>query len=490
MAICKHNTSKNGFAAPLDYLTLQHGKNGCLLLDEEGIPLPREEYIIDGISCLPETFGPLCLQDRLHFGKAVGKNTVDTHQYILSFAPSDVAKGLTMEKAHDFALAFAQKNFPGHRVLVCTHPDGEHQSGNIHVHIVISNLRFRDRPPEPQFMRLRPDGSVKPSEYLAGYSHQDTPVLRKHLLSQVNAYCASQGYRVCPEKAAVKVSQNEYYLKSRGQETWNDQLRRAIADAAATTDSWEEFTEKLRYGYTHTVCSLPPIPRQELRKLWATYKDLNGSFWAWDNQLRASLREQLNDAFEKLKTCKTRYHKAAVRETIAQLKQDQAKERLFRQTWQAYAKAASLALKSQNRDDAMLCLEQLQELAKQHSEGWQEGWNTEAVSHSLLDGSIKSKASWKHISGHDLEIAEKILQAVQEEARQRQALSSQTREVPMPIEVKLTRGVVSFRHPDSEYWVRGSRLGDAFTLPALGIAPPVSRSRHQPRRTYSQDYER
>ena len=36
MAICKHNVSKNGFAAPLEYLTMQHDKNGRLLLDGEG----------------------------------------------------------------------------------------------------------------------------------------------------------------------------------------------------------------------------------------------------------------------------------------------------------------------------------------------------------------------------------------------------------------------------------------------------------------------
>lgn len=46
----------------------------------------------------------------------------------------------------------------------------------------------------------------------------------------------------------------------------------------------------------------------------------------------------------------------------------------------------------------------------------------------------------------------------------------------MPIDVKLTRGEISFRHPDSQRWVRGRRLGTVFTLEQLGIAPPVLKS--------------
>lgn len=490
MAICKHNTSKNGFAAPLEYLTLQHDASGRLLLDGEGIPIPRDTYIINGINCLPETFAPLCLQDRIRFGKKAGKHNVDTHQYIISFAPRDIQRGLTMEKAHAFALAFARKNFPGHRVLVCTHPDGENHAGNIHVHIIVSNLRFQDRKPDPQFMKSAPDGTVRLSDYRAGCSHQDTPALRKHLLSQINNYCYSQGYVMCPEKAGTKVSQKEYLLKQRGIDTRNDQLRRAIADAATTTNSWDAFVEKLGNAYSHSVPVIPPIPYADRQKLWKRYKELNGHFWVWDKQLRPSLQAQLKEAFQELKLCKQAEQKDTVRYRINRLKQEQAAERLFRQTWQTYARAASLALRSQNHGDALLCLEQLEELAKQQSGCWQEGWNRSSDTHSLLDGSVKSKLSWKQISNSDLEIAQKILDAVAEEAQYRKSLSSQTQEVPMPIEVKLTRGTVSFRHPDSERWVRGSRLGEAFTLQELGIRPPCARTQTPQQKRYALEHSR
>ena len=43
----------------------------------------------------------------------------------------------------------------------------------------------------------------------------------------------------------------------------------------------------------------------------------------------------------------------------------------------------------------------------------------------------------------------------------------------MPIEVKLSKGEISFRHPDSQRWVRGRRLGTDYTAQNLGISPPA-----------------
>lgn len=484
MAICKHNSSKNGFAGALEYLTMQHDAKGRLLLDDGNFPIPRETYLINGINCLPETFASLCLQDRLRFQKGCDKNSVDTHQYIISFAPSDVQQGLTVEEAQRFGVRFARQNFPGHRILVCTHPDGGQKSGNIHVHIVLSALRYEDRPPDSRFMRLRPDGSVKPSEYLAGCAHQDTAALRKHLLSQVNGYCLSHGYMLCPEKASNKISQKEYLLKQKGIETKNDQLRRAITDAAGTSSSWEEFTAKLKTGYTQRVPAVLPIPYPQRQKLWNKYRELSGSFRTWDKKKQAFYRQQLDEAFLNLKNTTVKPRKAMLRQNIAQLKQEQAQLRLFRKTYQAYAKAASLALKSQNLEDAVHCLEQMEELSRRQEGYWEEGLYHSSSAYSLLDGTSKTKITWRQNTPEELSLAEQTLLAVQEEAILLADAAKESQEVPMPIEVKLTRGEISFRHPDSERWVRGKRLGDGYTLKSLGIYPPITdkftKDYHQP----------
>lgn len=470
MAICKHRASHNVFSAAVEYLTMEHDAKGRLLKDANGDLIPRKECHISGINCLPETFAPLCLNDRVRFQKTK-PGTVTTHQYIVSFAPSDIERGLTTQEAHRFALNLARENFPGHRVLICTHPDGSHGSGNLHVHIIVSSLRFENRTPDERFMRLRPDGTVKPSEYLAGCAHQDTAALRRHLLSQVNAYCLSKGYMLCPEYSTVKSSGKECLARQQG-ETRNDQLRRAIADAAATTKNWEAFVRKLSTAYTHTIPEIPPIPYRDRQQLWTQYKGLNGQFWAWDKALRESLQRQLDAEFQHLKACSRKTGAASVRDHINTLKAEKAKERLFRQVWQIYAKAASLALRSQNAEDAALCIEQMQALAQQMEGHWQEGWDHRAGSYSLLDGNIKSKVTWKQIAQSDLVIAQGILNAVQEEANARKETAGNTREVPMPVEVKLSRGEISFRHPDSQRWVCGRRLGSIFTLDKLGIAPP------------------
>ena len=477
MAICKHVPCKNGFGAAVEYLTTQHDSKGRLILDVEGTPRPREGCLLDGINCLPETFAAQCLEDRLHFGKTFDPKTVDTHQYIISFAPSDSEKGLTVQKAHKFGCRLAANNFPGHRILVCTHPDGARHAGNIHVHIVISSLRFEDRPIDLGFMGQRRDGGIKPSEYRAGCAHQDTGALRRHLIRQVNDYCRYHGYEVCPEKAGTKIRPEEFFIQSRGLESRNDQLRRAISDAATTTGSWDAFCKKLETAYTHQVPVVPPVPFAVRKKFWEEYKELNRGFWTWDKALRNSFRQELNAAFQELKSCKNKERKKALRSKISFLKDQQAKERLFRKTYQTYLQAASLAMRNRDLEDAWICLEQIRELSRRREGYWQEGWQRDSGSFSLLDGTVKSHITWKQISEEDLAAAENALEEIQETVRLYRFAASEFMEEPMPIGAKVSRGTVSFKHPDSEHWIRGKRLGANYTLEALGISPPKGHSK-------------
>lgn len=457
---------------------MQHNAKGGLHRGGEGLPIPRENIRINGINCLPETFAPLCLQDRLDFGKASDKKSVDTHQYILSFAPGDKEKGLTMEEAHRFGYALAKRNFPGHRVLVCTHPEGEHKAGNIHVHIVVSALRFQDRPADASFMRLRPDGSVKPSEYRAGCAHQDTAALRKHLLAQINTYCQAHGYAVCPEKAARKISDKEYLVQQQGKEAWNDQLRRAVSDAAASTQNWEAFTQKLKNDYTYTVPVFPPIPYPARQKMWNDYNAMSKNFWEWEKRRRTSCQGQLDDAFQELKKCNSKAGKAELGKTIRHLKESRSQLGLYKKVFQTYARAASWALRSHNQEEAAFCLEQMQELTARQTGYWQEGFAPNAGAFSLVDGPVKSRITWKQLTQQDLIVAQGVLNTIQDEANRRKEANTASREIPMPIEVKLSRGEISFKHPAAQRWVRGKRLGEAYTLKALGISPPRVSENH------------
>lgn len=154
-------------------------------------------------------------------------------------------------------------------------------------------------------MRLCSDGTVKPSEYKAGCCHQDTAALRKYLLAQTNEYCCQHGYAICPEKAKNKYSQEEYLAKSKGQETRNDQLRRAIADAAATTNQFAEFAWRLQQDYTYKVPRYPPIPYPLRAKLWKEYRSLNVDFWSWSKQAQDRLQSGAGERLSSLEGPRT-----------------------------------------------------------------------------------------------------------------------------------------------------------------------------------------
>lgn len=299
MAILKHSSSQNArFSDVVDYLTKQHDEEtGRAILDEKGQMVERDEYLIEGINCTPETFAGLCLKDSIRFNANRSPEDVKTHQYIISFNPGDKAKGLTLEAAMKEGLRFARKNFPGHRVIVAAHPDGLNGSGNIHVHIVISALRFEDRVPDPEFMRLKKDGTVKESEYKAGCKHQDTAVLKYYLRSQINEFCRANGYLEIPSKAGRKVNDREYKAGKAGQqkldqdnatrkkrgepititafETRKDQLRKAIMDAASASNTWDDFANRLRNHYTRAVEINPGrtrIPYLKQKEMWEKLK--------------------------------------------------------------------------------------------------------------------------------------------------------------------------------------------------------------------------
>lgn len=145
MAILKHIASKNAsYRDAFNYLVFQHNEfTQKPILNENGKPILREEYYIDGILCKPEGFANACSKTNKRFNKNQKKNEIKSHHYILSFDPRDKEEnGLSAEEAQRMGMNFAAQNFPGHQALICTHTDGHNGSGNIHAQKVkITNLQ-------------------------------------------------------------------------------------------------------------------------------------------------------------------------------------------------------------------------------------------------------------------------------------------------------------------------------------------------------------
>lgn len=268
MAVLKHIASKNAdYTAAERYLIFQHDeRSGRMLRDEEGYPMLRERYLLEGVLCDPACFAAECRKMNKNFRKNKGKKEIKTHHYMISFDPKDREEpGLTIEKAQAMGMAFAAEHFPGHQMLVCTHEDGHNGAGNIHVHIVLNSLRIQDVEPLPYEQR-RCDGR-------AGYKHNCTRDFMAYLRNDLMQMCREAGlHQVELRGARRRVTNAEYRAGQCGQEaldrenlalagqgappkktkfeTEKEKLRQAIQAAISESQSPEEFQSILleRYG--------------------------------------------------------------------------------------------------------------------------------------------------------------------------------------------------------------------------------------------------
>ncbi len=268
MAILKHTTSKNAnYNDALFYLLFEHQENSLKpTLDENGKMIRRKGYILDGINCDPFTYAEECreLNEQYHKNQTAGE--IKAHHYILSFDPEDqIDRGLTPEKAQALGMEYAKKNFPGHQTIVCTHSDGSHGSGNIHVHIVFNSLRKLDVE--------REDFMERPCDSRAGYKHHQTRALLTHMQKSLMEICLRENLHQVDllSPARNKITEREYWANQRGQEvldktnqevidfgltpartkyqTQKQFLRDAIADIAKSAKSLEEFRVGLLEKY-------------------------------------------------------------------------------------------------------------------------------------------------------------------------------------------------------------------------------------------------
>ena len=226
MATLKHLSSKSAnYGKALEYLMFQHNERTQQpILDANGNMIMREEFYLDGINCHPFSFDKECELVNAAFHKNKSFDEVKSHHYILSFDPKDREIGLTGKRAQALGLEFANRFFPGHQMLVCTHMDGHNGSGNIHVHIILNSVRKLDV--EPQ------DFTERPCDCRAGNKHHQT---RDYLLAMkrgIMEITAREGLHQVDliSPAPVKVKEREYWKARREQEKLDELNEKIIAD--------------------------------------------------------------------------------------------------------------------------------------------------------------------------------------------------------------------------------------------------------------------
>lgn len=202
-----------------------------------------------------------------------------------------------METAQRVDIEFAQKHFPGHQALVCSHDEGHNESGNIHVHIVLNSLRTQNTEELPFQMRS--------CDTKAGYKHHCSKEYLSYLQDEVMQMCRSRRLNQVNLKGSEhRVTDAEYHAQRRGQkaldaenevkvenetklvqtkfETEKEKIRWAILDMIDHSADEDEFKKKLLEIYGIQV--------KEIRGRWS---------YLPPGQKRPITGKKLGDAFKK-----------------------------------------------------------------------------------------------------------------------------------------------------------------------------------------------
>ena len=261
MAILKHFSVHNrNYNDAVMYLMYKHDDHARPVLDEYGLMVERQNMLIDCINTDLYTYAFDCAMTSRKYGKNRSDRDVKSHHWVISYDPKDVAeRGLTVEKAHQLGIEFAQKHFCGFHTIVATHQDGNNGSGNIHCHIVFGSVRCKDVP-QPRYSDLERDRK-------AGYKFHLTKRCLHYLKEEVMLLCLRNGlHQIELNKHGQRtITDREYWAQKRGQERLDNaaeaepqdtstlekpptkfqtelkKLRSAIESASARSTSAEQF---------------------------------------------------------------------------------------------------------------------------------------------------------------------------------------------------------------------------------------------------------
>ena len=177
--------------------------------------------LVSGVNCNGENAITEFMMTKHSYDKVKGTKF---YHYVQSFASWDE---LSAVEAHNIALEFAARAWPGYEVQVCTHCD----SDNPHSHFVINSVSYEN-----------------------GYKLRQNPNTLDELRALSDEICTAHGLRVLePEqKEGANLSSREFRAAQK-KESWKFQLMVVINDTMKRVGSREEFVRELhRKGYEVT----------------------------------------------------------------------------------------------------------------------------------------------------------------------------------------------------------------------------------------------
>ena len=207
--IQEHTQNASAMKAVIDY---------CRRDSKVTDPETARRYVT-GINCDGENSYAEFMTTKKCFDK---ENGTYFYQYEQSFSPKE---NITPPLAHEVALEFAERAWPGYEVMVATHVDRDH----IHSHFVVNSVSYQDgsklRQSPKTLLRLRA---------------LNDEICQAHGLSVLEPYTGG----------GTKISAREYRAAMKGQ-SWKFQLMLSIDKAMNMSGNKDEFIktmEAMGYG--------------------------------------------------------------------------------------------------------------------------------------------------------------------------------------------------------------------------------------------------
>ena len=191
--------------------------NYCLQ-EKKTFDINSGRKLITGVNCIPQNAYTEFMTTKAVYHQERG---VNFYHFSQSFSPEEK---ITPEEAHEVAIEFVKKAWPGHEVLVCTHMDEPH----LHSNIVVNSVNFEN-----------------------GTKLHLSPSSLKVLRDMNDEVCKSHGLSVLPpyEKGRKGMSTREFRAAEKGQ-SWKFRLMSDIRESMKRSGTREEFTKEMaRRGY-------------------------------------------------------------------------------------------------------------------------------------------------------------------------------------------------------------------------------------------------
>ena len=191
--------------------------NYCLQ-DKKTFDINSDRKLITGVNCIAQNAYAEFMTTKAVYHNEGG---VNFYHFSQSFSPEEK---ITPIEAHEIAIEFVKKAWPGHEVLVCTHMDEPH----LHSNIVVNSVNFENGTK----LHLSPN-SLKVLRDL------NDEVCKSHNLSVLPPY----------EKGRKGMSTREYRAAEKGQ-SWKFRLMSDIKYAMERSGNREQFTKEMaKQGY-------------------------------------------------------------------------------------------------------------------------------------------------------------------------------------------------------------------------------------------------